>query len=60
MKLTEGENEENEECGGKILFNYYYYYYYYYYYFKINLLHIIYTRCTKISYKIVPATNFTS
>ena len=29
-------------------------------FFKINLLHIIYTRCTKISYKIVPATNFTT
>ena len=29
-------------------------------FFLINLLHIIYTRCTKISYKIVPATNFTS
>ena len=28
--------------------------------FLINLLHIIYTRCTKISHKIVPATNFTS
>ena len=30
------------------------------FFFLINLLHIIYTRCTKISYKIVPATSFTS
>ena len=29
-------------------------------FFLINLLHIIYTRCTKISYKTVPATNFTT
>jgi predicted membrane protein len=29
-------------------------------YFLIDLLHTVYTKCTKVSYKIVPATNFTT